>query len=165
MTHVGNKEILGQTFEVHADVQSGNFRIVAPAAEGETRTVSLGVSQTLAGAVAAARTELNKRRVNVAVKFRDAKGKRLTAYSLHAGNGKVLARYDDTGTAEQFDSYARSLFKPDTPDDVMERYNAIADEIAVLKTEANEIEREWRLADIGMTVKRAIDEAAKGVPA
>lgn len=158
--HIGNKEILGATYEVHADVQSGNFRIVVPAVEGESRTVSLGTSQTLAGAIAEARTELNKRKVKVAVKFRDGRGRRLTAHGLHGGSGKVMARYDADGAAEQFDTYAR-VFKAETPDDVMARYNEISDEVTELRREEKEIERQWKMDNIGTHVKNAIDEAVK----
>lgn len=113
---ITNREIVGAPTEVFVD-QYGTFHIYD--AEDEDQSRSLGHGDTLDAAVAKARTELNRRRVEVNVEFVTVRGARGVATKRHAKNHTVMARVD--GQSEQLDPSTK-VFKPDTPADVVTQY-------------------------------------------
>lgn len=164
--HIGDKEILGQTFEVHTDVSGGMFRIVEPAVEGEegSRAITLGNSQTLAGAIAEARTELNKRKVTVAIEFKTPKGERAVATTLHGRSGKVMATVNDS-RREQFDVHAK-VFKSDTPQEIFDKLQDARRRYTEANDEITRLSREWgfvhgNTTSLGNAVREAITQAAR----
>lgn len=160
MTLVGTKEILGGSYEVHTSARDGEFRIIEPAVEEGGRSATLGSAQTLAGAVAKARAELKKRDVKVSVPFRLADGRKGTATGFHARNNTILVVYED-GSKDALSYGGREAFKPDMPEDKVQRLAEIVEQERTLATEKRAIETAYKMdMGLGWHVKQAIERAA-----
>lgn len=110
------KEILGTKTRIYVD---GNGMFEVNHENEESRRNHLGRGDTLDKAVAAARSELNKRRVEVEVPFITTKGKQGIATKRHGRNNTIMARID--GKTEQVDAW-NNVFKADTPREIIEEY-------------------------------------------
>jgi len=149
MVLVDTKEINGTECEIHASGY-GAWLIKL---DGET----IGQSDaSLNAAVANARNSLNKTRAKVSVPFRTTSGKRGVAHGIHGKSRKVLARMD-TGEAQHFDTYNRTILQSDTPDEVVQRLMAIDTESKNLEAERRKLMNKWQL-DLSNTVRREIDQ-------
>lgn len=142
-------EIRGKKVDAHVDAY-GRFWIQ----DGDQR-LSSG-SETLDAAKAQAATRLRKAAVKVSVPFITREGERGEAYGIHASNGKVLAQLGDGRV--QVDSY-EVTFKGDTPDEVIDRYVELRDQLSALNRERQEIEQgEWTVR-LSTVVRDAIEAA------
>jgi hypothetical protein len=155
MAHVGDKEILGETVEIHAD-QYGSWRIMLPPPEGEEgRSEAIGSSdKSLDAAMNAARAELNKRRVKVEVNFITKSGKPGTATHIDHRSRSVIARVGDAPA--KLSPHEKS-FKPDIPFDVLRDYLARAEEMQELARQQRAVEKEWETT-VYADVKHEIDQ-------
>lgn len=110
------------------------------------------------------RASLRKRKVKVAVPFRLHDGRRATATGIHGGNGDVLGR-DEHGEAVRLSTMymgthtgrrTRGVFVADIPEERVERFAAIREEMAALEREKGEIER-W----YGVNLRERVEDAIR----
>jgi hypothetical protein len=159
---VGTKDILGETFEIHASPY-GQWQIIRPAETDDDRPEIIGGSDTsLDAAVTIARNTLNKQRVTVEVNFIDKLGKPGVATKIHGRTKKIMASVG--GRSVQLDSYSE-VFKPDIPFDVLRDYLADGETMVELGKKRKKVERDWGMK-LGDTMRTAIQHAveAKGKP-
>lgn len=153
MALVGTEQINNVDVEIHAS-QYGTWTIREKGVEGSEGV--LGNGDTVEKAKNNARTELNKRKVKVAVNFYLANGYHHgIAHGIHGRTRKILAKVGSK--AMQLDSYTGAL-KGDTPKDVRDHLRDIDDEISKLQREKREIVKQWNL-DLSRAVDTAIKEA------
>lgn len=137
-------EIEGQTYEVDVSERTGQFTIYAPA-EGEEPEHYRRIcsSAKLEDAEADAKRRLKGRRVHVSVPFIDIRsGLAGEAYSVHAGNGNVMALFDgERGNYHGGAGIGCHVMDPDMPEKELERYREIIAQKNVLEEERREIER------------------------
>ena len=169
MVEVGLKEILGNTYEIHAD-SYGRWYIVTPLAENaeedeRPRNRVIGQGETLDAAVTAARVELNKRKVKVEVPFLTRAGEKGVAIGFHARNKTVLIRLEPNQPGALDQSTARRCFPTDMPKAKLQRYITLTTQMREMRNETNAIEREFEF-DLYRATQKAIDAAveAKGKP-
>jgi hypothetical protein len=154
MALVGTKEINGVECEIHAD-KHGSWSIKEPDTD-EGRGKSLGhSSNSLEQAIQQARTELNKRKVKVAVTFYLSDGTQGTATSIHGRTGKIMATIG--GDSKQLDTYTKAL-RGDTPSEKVARIKEINSEMAALRTEQASIYKEFGVGLVE-AVRSAINDA------
>lgn len=157
MPKVGIREINNVQVEIHAS-PSGGWTIMQPAENEEERAMALGSGDTLDKAVTAARNEIKRRQIKVAVPFKTREGKRGVASGRHArSRDKILTEVQ----GEKIHiGYRETVFKPDMPKEEIEHLNELGDEEAKLRAEQREIIKKWSF-DLGKAVDTAINEASE----
>lgn len=147
---LGTLEMLGEDLVIRASA-SGRFTLALDDRE-------IGSGETLEQAKSKARTELNKRRVKVAVPFLLEDGRRAVATQRHAGNRTVL--YEIDGQKDSLPGYGTGskVFKAETPPETIARLADLRQQARDAEFGQREIEKEWGV-DIGKAVDRAVAEA------
>jgi hypothetical protein len=154
MAVVDPKRVInGVECEIHADL-SGRWTIYEKRDEGEARGRPLVSAESLDKAVAAARIELNKRKVRVDVPFFTTEGEAGIAHGKNSRDGRILT---DIG---QLDSHA-TVLKPDTPANKVERMKKIRAEKAALAIEERKLLKEYSMR-LDYAVDRAVDAKQPG---
>lgn len=159
MALVGTREINNRECEMHAD-QYGRWHIKL---DGK----SIGHhEESLDKAVAAARQSIKKMQVKVEVPFISLAGVKGVATGFHTRNGSILVRMDGDDNSPLDRNVI--AFKPDTPQDVVDRYWENEKEQQALKTESRKILEEHGFGGgnyggrrLYYAVERAIEEAVK----
>ena len=166
MALVGTREINNVKVEIHASPH-GSWSITLPADEEGKSGRALGNhASSLDAAINAARAEIKRRQIKVAVPFKTREGKSGIAHSRHArSTDKILANVGDK--KEQI-GYREQVFKPETPQSVFDHLNEIEEEQGKLRTEHRELVQKWNL-DLNKELDAAItakaEEADKSVAA
>lgn len=158
MAVVGTKNILGEQYDIEVS-QYGVFYIQER--DEDDKRVILGSGETLDEATAKARTELNKHKVKVDVKFITKKGQKGTATGFHGRDKRILVQMSN-GDRTPMNSSAR-VFKPAMPDEKLDEFISKTEKIQQLESEIRQILSEWEFP-LATRVKYAIEEALKNKP-
>ena len=153
MAHVGNREINGEQYEIHAG-QYGMWSIQQPG-EGDDKNIELGSGDTLDKAVAAARITINKNKVKLNIPFVTVDGERGFATGKHGRTRQVLATIDG-----KKDKAPHTTLRADMPQEEIDRMIEVRDRISKLNAELREILKEWDF-DLDKEVNRQIAEATQ----
>jgi len=144
---VGTKDILGTTVDVKANGY-GRFFI-------ELDGTVLGSGDTLEQATNNARIELNKSRVEVALHFYTADGRKGVATKIHSKTKNVMVKIGSK--SEQWSPHT-NVFRADMPKMARDKYQKINQQMRELRAEQRQIEGKYQMS-IGNAVKAAIKEA------
>jgi hypothetical protein len=149
MVKLGTRIINGVSTEVHA-TNDGIFQIQI---DGKT----IGSGETLDAAVIQARNAINRDKTTVNVEFiTKTGGERGVATGFHSRNRTTMAKIAG-GKGEQLD-YNYSAFKPDMPQDKLDRYFEIKTAMDSLRSEQRKLEDEYSI-NLRESVQQAITEA------
>lgn len=154
MAHVGNREINGEEYEIHAG-QYGIWSIQQPPGADSNKNIELGSGDTLDKAVAAARITINKNKVKLNIPFVTTDGQRGFATGKHGRTRQVLATIEG-----QKDKAPHTVLRADMPQDEIDRMLEVKDRIARFNAEYREILKEWEF-DLDKEVNRQITEATQ----
>ena len=152
-----NRTINGMVCEIHADV-TGNWTVVEKAEEDDDalhpRKLTLATGNTIDKAIAAARVEINKRKVRVEVPFFTVDGEAGVAHGRNSRDRRILT---DIG---QLDSNA-TVLKPDTPANKVQRLREIRAQKGALHSEERALLKEYSMR-LDHAVDRAVEEKQPG---
>lgn len=153
-------EIEGQPLEVEVSERTGVFTLYERGAAGSF-SARICSSAKLDDAEAEARRKLKGKRVHVSVPFIDiTTGEAGEAYSVHAGNGNVMAKFK--GERGNYHGGGRGMgvrvLDPGMPARALARYRAILAEQRSLEEERKAIEDEHSI-ELKDRVWKALREA------
>lgn len=158
---IGTITIMGEEVVVDADT-NGNFWLYLERLDEDESEIKdhLGRGETLERAKAQARTELSKRRVEVALPFVTRDGRRGIAIKRNLRSNGVIVEID--GERDEFGrgyGFRRQSFKEDTPANVTDRLAELDKNIREMEAERNNLEDEWRM-DLPARLDQVVAEAA-----
>lgn len=160
---IGTRKINGIECNVDVSLSMGQWYITPPTEEGKPAWTATG--ERLDEAVAKARHEINKRKVKIAVDYRTAHGDHGVATGLHGGTGNIIVRVTDPNgreRTEQIPGYRTTVFRPDTPDAVLDEIRDKQTESSRLRREAERLENAHQF-NLNRAVEAAVEEAARAV--
>jgi protein-arginine kinase activator protein McsA len=149
-SHVGNREINGETYEIHAS-QHGIWSIMMPTEDGE-RGVELGHGDSLDKAVANARIQINKNKVKLHIEFVTTDGEHGFATGRHGRTRQTLAVIEGEKTTAP-----HTTLRGDMPQEEIDRMVEVRDRMAKLNAELREIIKEYEF-DLNKEMTRQIEE-------
>lgn len=162
MPILGTREINNVEVEIHAS-HTGSwsiYRVAENEDEPSNERFLANDEKTLESAVNKARIAIKKQQVKVAVPFKTISGLRGVATGRHArSRTKILVELPG-GKKDQYDSHSHQILKADTPKDVIEHMQELAEEERRIKKEARELHDKWKL-NLGVGVDTAVEEAIK----
>lgn len=145
-----NRTINGVDCEIHADL-TGRWTVIEKTDEEDApvRNRQLASADSIDKAVAAARIEINKRKVKVEVPFFTVNGEAGIAHGKNSRDRRILTNIG------QLEPHV-TVLDPDTPLKTVKRLNAIKAERNALIREEKEI-----MTQYGMRLDHAVDRAVE----